>query len=789
MNPPAHDIWLLARLVAALLFISVVETIGAVQSQPAYSARLWQASDGLPNDWVNSICQTQDGYLWVGTQEGLARFDGLGFTIFDSSNTPALTTATITTLAAGKDNSLWIGTKNGVVHYQDGRFTRFPTGEGWAGQVVRALHCAPDGTVWIGTLSGISRLAGGRIEPLHQGNSTPRMEVKAICGGTDGQIYFGTRDELKAFRGGILENFRAEAAPLTEVRAMHLSRAGKLWIGTHRRLVQLFPENPASLQAQAGLTHTIVTALHEDRLGNLWIGTYGGLNRLSASDGSLVEIKNEGDSFDLINAIYEDREGNIWVGLRDGLVRLRFKSFSTYTKKEGLNYNNVVSVLEDQTGTLWVGTWGGGLNRFANGRFSVFHQPGSEIMILGLCQDRTGALWFSRDLPGLLMRAEGTNLAIFGQAQGFNNAGRVIRQTRSGDYWIGGRNGLSHFDGETFTLFTTQDGLAGNDIRDICEDRDGRLWIATGNGLSVRREDRFVSFTPKDGQPASTVYCIYEDHAGTLWLGTKKGLFTYSGDQFGAITSEQGLPSDTVFAIVEDDDGQFWMSSPAGIFQASKKELKAAAGNPDARVACTAYDEQDGLATTHCSYVAQPSAWKTRDGRIWFATTKGLSAIHPAQAPTVRSLPPPVVIERVIANRQPVTTFNRYTVKLAGEHPVSTKQPFNDLTIQPGKGELEFHFTALSFRAPEKTRFNYKLDGVDSDWVDAGTSRVAYYPNVAPGHYRFLVVARSNDGARNETGASLALIIKPHFWQTPWFGALMVLATMGLAASITRHCT
>ncbi|HZQ46828.1 MAG TPA: triple tyrosine motif-containing protein, partial [Verrucomicrobiae bacterium] len=313
-----------------------------------------------------------------------------------------------------------------------------------------------------------------------------------------------------------------------------------------------------------------------------------------------------------------------------------------------------------------------------------------------------------------------------------------------------------------------------------------RLWFGTEGGLSRWEDGQFINFTTREGLSDNVVNALYEDKEQNLWIGTENGgLNRYRDNRFTSYTMRQGLFSDRILEILEDDHGSLWMSCYKGVFQIKKRELDELDQGGLEAVACIAYGKADGMESPQCNGVAKPAGWKARDGRLWFPTTKGLMVAEPNLK--INEIPPPVFIEEIIAGRMKIDVEE--WKKGAGKLAVKKGLPEVPaaLILPPGGGELEFHYATLSLSSPEKDRFKYKLEGIDSDWIDAGTRRLAHYNNLYPGHYQFHVKASNNDNVWNETGATIALVLLPHFWQTKWFLSLAAVTTIGLVGGTVRY--
>ncbi|MGI8964967.1 MAG: ligand-binding sensor domain-containing protein, partial [Limisphaerales bacterium] len=418
------------------------------------------------------------------------------------------------------------------------------------------------------------------------------------------------------------------------------------------------------------------------------------------------------------------------------------------------------------------GTWGGGLNELKDGKITTYtarknKNSLSSDLVMALEEDHEGALWIGTDFNGGLNRFKNGEFTHYQKEHGLTSAILALHEDRHQRLWIGSETALHCFREGKFDHYTKADGLAGNNIYAICEDHEDNLWFGTGNGLSKWNNGKFSNFTEQNGLSKNAVISLCEDSEGHLWIGTRgSGLLRKSEvrsqksdknetasdlrpltSSFSTYTTRQGLFNDNIYEILDDGRGDLWMSGPNGIFRVRKKHFDEFDRGKIKRLVCTSYGKSDGLITTKCNGVAKPSIWKTRDGRLWFCTIKGLAVAE--SNIKVNDVPPPVAIEEIIADKQ----------KSGVRSPSSDLRPLA-VTIPPGNGEIEFQYTALSFQAPEKNRFKYKLDGLDSDWVDAGTRRSAFYSHMAPGTYTFHVIACNNDGIWNESGARVKFTLQ-----------------------------
>lgn len=791
-----ENFFILCRVIGLVVLALLLQTCAPLFAAPTstlqYNSRTWQTDEGLPDNLVQTITQTREGYLWIGTRSGLARFDGNRFVTFDAKNTPELKNSNIKALCADKTGALWIGSDGGgLVRFKDGVFLHYGRKDGLAGENIRVIYEARDGAIWVGTSSGMSRYKEGKFDNYNTrfySNRKPNLVssiINSIVEDNEGGLWIATSGGLDHLKGEAIKAFTtADGLPSNSLLKVYRDKEGRLWLGSNNGIVRREKGTPHLFSTRDGLSDSLVTSFCEDREGNFWVGTYSGLDRY-VNGRFASQSNNEGAAYDQVNVIFEDREGNIWLGSKEGLIRLTQKRFFTYTKREGLSHNNIMSVLEDRNGNVWISTWGGGLNLLKDGKCTPFGAAhGLQYgAVLSTCEGRDGSIWVGADYEGGISHWKDGSFAHYSSKDGLIGSGvKVIHEDQSGCLWIGTSRGLSCLkDGKITNYATTNSNLAGDIIRVIYEDHSGTLWFGTEGGLSRWEKGRFINFTMREGLSDNVVNALYEDKEQNLWIGTDNGgLNRYKGGRFVSYSMQQGLFSDRILEILEDDCGWLWMSCYKGIFRVRKNDLDDLDKGRVEVAACISYGKADGMESSQCNGVAKPAGWKTRDGRLWFPTTKGLVVAEPNLK--LNEMPPPVFIEEIIADRKRIGIAEKANEPLTDP----TSEPAT-INVPPGGGELEFHYTALSFSSPEKNRFKYKLEGVDADWIEAGSRRFAHYNNIYPGSYRFRVKASNNDNVWNETGSAVAIVVLPHFWQTKWFIISTALAAVGLVAGTVRY--
>lgn len=756
-------------LLVLLLLLVASPSFGldARKSLSQYRLDFWRSDQGLLQSSARALLQTRDGYLWLGTDEGLVRFDGVRFVLFDRTNTPAIPQNGITALAEDAAGRLWIGMNSGgLTSLHAGVFTNNLKADGLPDERVMALAAARDGSLWIGTRRGLSHLANGRFTHFTTSDGLPDDRVWSIHEDRHGAIWVGTEGGIgRLLDGEIIKFTIAEGLSQSWVNRLAEDAAGTIWAGTSGGGLHRLRDG--RFERLAGLPDPYITALYVDRADSLWIGTAsGGVVRVSRGRIDRITAR-EGLTVDHIGAIAGNREGGLWIGtIGGGLGRLADGVFTTYAREEGLSADVATALLEGADGSIWIGTQAGGLNRYKDGAMSV-HSPTQALggaTVRTLFQGRDGTLWVGARGGGATgFRDHG--VVTYTTRNGLpSNAVSVIFEDRDGALWIGTDDaGLARIEDGRVTVYDTGRGLFDNSVLCITQTRDGSIWIGTWGGLNRLANGRLERYTTADGLPHTIVAALHEDAGGTLWVGTNGGgLARFAHGRFTSVSTVHGLFDDGIFTLVEDALGNFWMTCNRGIFRVARSQLEdAAAGRLD-RVTPVVYGTTDGLKDREGVGGAN-SALRTRDGRLWFTTIKGAAVVDPGNMPR-NGLPPPVIVEALTVDD------NRAT----GRTPA----------IEPGHDRFEIQYTALSFLDPAGVHFKYRLEGFDRDWVDAGTRRTAYYTRLPHGAYTFRVIAANNHGVWNTEGAALSFVVQPHLYETRLFMLLAAGVLVATAASV-----
>ncbi|MCH8277049.1 MAG: hypothetical protein IIA50_05880, partial [Bacteroidetes bacterium] len=735
----------------------------------------WTEDNGLLQSTVSGIVRTPDGYLWIGTQEGLARYNGFEFQVFDKSNTAAFAQDhKIETLFVDSGGSLWIGLADGLVVYAKGRFVDMKDRSDTPMKTVKAIVEDSNGRIWIGMARNgllVMDKVTGKFVPSEFRFST-NENLNALLPDSDGSMWIGTNGGLVHLRNKLVKRYTTrDGLPVDVINTLFKDRQGTIWVGTKEGVVnvrlerirpvpydelktinaQIFLEDAngsiwigtndsgllrrtsigiETFSTQQGLTHQSVTSLMEDQEGSLWIGTDGGgLNRLRAGKFTTY-TEHEGLSDNMVWTVHEDHQGGIWVGTEEGGVTYISGSgeiVKTYTTDDGLSGNLISGISGEADGTIWLGTYGAGLNRLQNGKFTHFTTED------GLAHDAVSGVY----------------------------------QDRTGRIWIGTNGGVSLYENGAFNNITVDDGLVSNFVTVIQQDLDGAMWIGTyASGLNRITDEGIETYTTDDGLSHDNVFALHVDTENTIWIGTYGGGLTrFKDGRFSTFSMQDGLFNDYIYQILESDDGYLWMTCNKGIFRVNKDKLNAFMAGEDVTVKSEVFNRLDGLKGNEMNGGFQPAGWKGADGRMWFPSIAGIVMFNPMDLPR-NEVVPIVHIESFVAD---------------GVFLSPTK--FHD--IKSGVNKIEFRFASLSYAAPDRIMYQYKLVGYDQDW-ELTSENSATYTNLDPKEYTFVVKASNNDGVWNLEGTKVSFSLEPRFYETWWFLVLCVFAGISFFVVLYR---
>ena len=754
------------NLFALIVFTSLpVSALPTNKSIWEFDRRVWYAQNGLPDEMILAITQTKNGYLWIGTRGGLARFDGFQFVLFDRSNTPAFHDDRVLSLYAARNGDLWVGTAGGgVVRYHDGVFKSFGEQQGLSNGFVRKIYQMRDGRLLVGTDHGLFLLKGKRFVRLDGRDGLPFISVHAITEDRRGRLWVGGSGLYVISHQKVKNIVLGRSMASDQIKSVFQSSDGTMWIGTYDGLYRL---TPSGRILHGPFDNDVEANICQDRDGNVWVGWVGhGLSRYRKGSFRTYQapaiLPNN-----TVLSIYVDSEKDLWVGTEDGLLRISDTGVSVVENTDGISLGNTSTIYENVStlyaapdGSLWIAD--GHLYRIEGWRLLAYRLPTSvrNVAIRTVFEDSRGVLWIGTGGQGLVAIPKNGVAVHYTRKEGLvNDFIRAFCQDRKGNLWIGTDGGLSRWNGKEFRNYTTANGLVYPSIRTIVEDKAGYIWIGTDGGLCVIHDGKFMNDPALAALRNDKIWAIREDGSGTLWLGTRdEGLFRLKNGALSHYTTRCGLPDDDIYQILQDHAGNLWFSGRAGIFQISLANLNSSTGCQPGALAPTLYGSSQGSDVGEVNGGIQPAGSVTRSGVLWFPTSKGAIRIDPSEVNW--SEKPRTLIESVEADGNDVSLKSH-------------------TRIPPGRGRLEINYTAPSLRAPEHIRFKYMLKGFDNQWTNASTRRVAYYTNLPPGNYEFKVVAYYNDAPNEMSEASFPFTWEARFYRTLWFDALVVLLIAG----------
>ena len=726
-----------------------------------YVHKSWQIEDGLPQNSINDITQTRDGYIWLATEEGLVRFDGISFTIFDKQNTKELKHNTINTFFVDSSGNFWIGTlDSGLILYKNERFKFFTTQDGLSSDQIKAINEDENGDLFIGTQqNGLNILKNGKFTSYTIKDGLSSNRISCIYKDNQSNIWIGTDSNgIILYKNGefIIYNSKNGLNSNT-VRTIYQDKDNNLWIGTQFGLT-LYKDKKFMTQTINNSAFKIeVNVIYQDKAGNLWIGTNGyGLYKYKDGNADIF-TKKDSLSSNMILSIFEDKEENLWIGTDgSGLNQYKAGIFTSYTTNEGLSSNIISYIYEDRKQNFWIGTWEKGFNLFNKTKIKTYSKKDNltSNIIQIIYDDKDDNLWIGTD-KGLNLYKEG-KLISHPILNEFNYTGvNSIINDNSGSLWIATSfNGLYKYENGHLKQFISKEVFPINMVVNIILDQKGDLWFSTwGYGLISYKDGKFVTYTIKDGLSSNMIYALHSDKDNNLWIGTNAGLNLFKNGEFKLFNSKSGIFDDTAWVILEDNHNNLWMSCNKGVYRLSKTELLDFAEGKIDFIKSISYGVTDGMKSRECNSF---SGYKTSDGKMWFGTVKGVVMVDPDNI-KINKHQPVVHIEVILADSQRVDSSKA-------------------VSFTPDMNRLEFYYTGLNYAAPEKVTFEYMLEGFDKEWVKAGRKRSTYYTNLPAGDYNFKVKACNNDGIWNETGATFSFKKLPYFYQTNLFYFLCVLA-------------
>ena len=760
----------------------------AANPAPPFLVRSWQTDQGLPNNTVNAITQTRDGYLWLGTDNGLVRFDGVHCRVLGLPE--GLSSLQISALLEDHLGALWVGTTGGGLNRLfHGEIENFTIKDGLAGNSIQTVLEATNGDIWVATSTGLCRRSNGKFEVMGHNLGL----VYDLARDRQGDVCAATlHNGLVCFRDDRFStNNRPAGIGDFNPRCLLVDRQDRLWVGAREKCIYCYANGSwTRYGTNEGFPEIVLNRLAESADGAVWAASLNeGVYFLQNGRFNALRMK-DGLPDDAILSLFADSQF-LWAGSQSGgLSRIGPKRLTVWHALEGSSECQLRSLTETTNGDLWVGTYGQGIYRQPAGQLEMaqvtekpFHD---HVIVEAMLGTADGSLWWGAG-PVLYQWRAGQQQFKFGEGVLAGDRIWCLCEAPDDGMWVGTYNGqlLLVSQGKATAL----KGLSGRPITSLAWSEDGTLWIGSlGGGLGRWQHGQLTTLTTRDGLRSNLIRTLRLDSDGTLWIGMDGGgLARWSHDHLVSFTSQEGLIDDTVLQILDDDNGSLWLGCNRGIYRVYKRVLNDVAGSQAASVHTLVFGRSDGMPSEACvgNFGA---ALKTHDGQLCFSTAKGIVVIDPRHQVN-NATPPTVLMEDVLMDGRGLTNLP------AGKpaSPLATLASAIDfpggagLQIPPGRHSFEFHYTALSFDAPEKIQFKYQLNGLDSHWIEAGNIRVAHYGYVPPGSYRFRVLASNGNGQWNETGADVSFTVLPYFWQMAWFELLLALAILGLFAGGIRY--
>ncbi|MFT3761487.1 MAG: two-component regulator propeller domain-containing protein [Pseudoxanthomonas sp.] len=736
-----------------------------------YTVTHWTMKAGLPHDLIHRIAQDGEGFLWLGTWEGAARFDGRGFEVYDSVSVPDMDVAGVRAILRESDGAMLLGTATGVLRFRQGRWERL---EGEAGRVRAVIALLRDaaGTLWIGTETSLLRQgADGRVEDVGADPLLGSGPVYSLLSQADGDLLIGNDRGLYRLHRGRMEDYGVRLGlPAHAVRGLLAARDGGYWVAGDGGVWRVRGGRATPVRRER------VESVLEDRDGNLWmLTTADGLIRYR--DGKSQVLTTRNGLVGRGSTLFEDREGLIWVGTTNGLFRISDGAVFGLTRANGLGDDYVRVIVQGGDGAVWVGH-AAGLDVWRDGRLTrvpLLRDGGPDPSVLSLAAAGDGGVWVGTYDRGVLrLSRDGALSQRIGLQQGLPSEHvRSLLQEANGDLWVGTGNGLARFrDGRLQRVYGREDGLPSVFVRALCRAPDGVLWIGTPDGMAALAPDgELRALADGDGFPATGVFDFLADGDGSLWVASDRGLLRWRAGRFHRYDRAAGMPRDTLFRILDDGHGHLWLSSNHGVFRVARNEFDEIDAGRRARLSVETFDYSDGMPGSQANGNSTPAGWRMRDGRLWFPTANGVAVIDPAVAERQRADAVPLALESVRMDGVAMPLRSVY------ELPASSRR-------------LQIRYAGLSLREPGKLRYRYRMEGFERGWNETDTAVEAVYTNLPPGRFRFQVQAKWTPADWREAGApasmELAFVHAAPWWRQPWFLALSALAVLAVAALLYR---
>lgn len=769
--------WILLAAVVLGLARSYRVHGGATDLTGEFAIETWTTDNGMPHNTVTAVLQTHQGYIWAGTYNGIAQFDGERFKVFDAANTKGLSDSRITALYEDAEGVVWIGHDTGAItRFADGHFEPVLPGKPWTRTTVVGFGKDEDGELWVLNLRGEAlRLRDSLvIQPLPLMAAEPTLTP---------ELARDAKNRLYVVRNGVAarispggyqeEKFGSQAARPYHARITP-AHGGNLWVAGENWVRRWDGQKWERDFGPFPWDEAFVTTMLETSNHRLLVGTLlGGLYVLNEAGGWFHLNRTNGLSQDWIRCLSEDREHNIWVGTSGGLVLLRERKVAMLSPPDDWEGRPVMGITRAADGAIWAGTEGAGVYRLQDNVWTHFGTTAglSNLFVWTVMADSQRQLW-AGTWGGGLYRFDGQKFGRPGELADLSEPVTALHESPPGTIWIGTGGGLMRYASNKLERFAGLGPAAAGAVRAIESGAAGEIWFGTqGSGLGRIQAGKLKSYGRAEGLASDSILSLHYDGEGVLWIGTpEEGVVRFKDGRFAAITTAHGLPNNIIDHIEADGLGNFWFNSQAGLFRVSRRELNDCADGKADSLRALGFGKAEGMNTLAGSGGFTPAGFRSPDGRLWFPTARGLAVVNPASVRSNR-IPPPVLIEEILVDGKPAEIQSNPTLQ-AGHG----KKPDRQLTLPPGRRQLDIKFTAMSFTSPARVQFKYRLEGLNPGWTEVVTQRQVTYADLPPGEYVFHVIACNSDGLWNETGDAVAIVVLPHFFQTWWFKTILALA-------------
>ncbi len=730
----------------------------ALDNSWSYTSRSWQSQNGLAGETVQSFAETQDGFLWIGTTEGLLRFDGAQFTLFSHENTPAIRENSVFCLLASRDGALWIGTDGGgLVEMRNDVFRSYSSSDGLTDVFIRALLEDREGQLWVAADSGLYKGKNGRFVRIDNTPDMPASSFHGLFQDHVGRVWAGAA-EMYSIQNGHSKRYALQGSDSqNRVKSVLETDDGSIWVGTVAGLHRMQPGHN-NFERVPGVSGTVRT-LCAVSSGELWAGTIGqGIFRIQfKSHSSQVSRLNSPTPLmsNTVLSIFTDDNRNLWIGTQVGMIRLSHTPVRVLSLPAAAD-SDFGTVNLDTDGSLWAAS--NQLVHVVGDRVLPAHFAGiRDVHVRNVMRTRDGALWIGTDGSGVFKVAPTGTTHITTRQGLVNDFIRGMLESRDGSVWFATDSGVSHYINGTLHNLTIEDGLSHFSMRSILEDHTGDIWLGTERGVNHLRNEKPIHDAATEALKDEKVWAEYEDSDGGLWFGTlTHGLFRYRYGRVTHYTTASGLASNDIFSILEDSHHRFWMSGPLGVMLLNRSQLDARAAVPDTPLAMRFYRADAGDKPTRFYGGTQPAGIITRNDETWFPTNQALWQITPSESETSK------LIHLGIRD-----------LRVDGREVL----PSTQVVLAAAQSRLEVGYEPVYLNSQQDLRFRYRLEGFDKDWTSAGSQqRIATYTNLPPGTYTFTVEGWEMEHPENAVAASMTFVKRPYFYRTPWFIAICILA-------------